>query len=139
MTPPHQPRSGVQAQEDQVMSSVALTLSSTRSDIVGTQRSFTAPVGGKLLVSATFDINYGTANDVLGGGLVVDGGNVAGKVIMQRSVTGRVFATRSWVVQVAAGTHSMQLQAWIGSGSGTNHTTVIDNTGYTWQFTPGAK
>ena len=39
----------------------------------------------------------------------------------------------------AAGTHSMQLQAWIESGSGTSHTTVEDNTGYTWQFTPGAK
>ena len=67
--------------------------------------------------------------------------NVPGRAALTArvQVLGGQSITLGEAVQVAAGTHSMQLQAWIGSGSGTNHTTVIDNTGYTWQFTPGAK
>ena len=67
--------------------------------------------------------------------------NVPGRAALTArvQVLGGQSITLGEAVQVAAGTHSMQLQAWIGSGSGTSHTTVEDNTGYTWQFTQGAK
>lgn len=121
----------------QVNASALLTLTGTPTDIVGATATITPSVAGKLFVHGTFDFSVGTAGEMLGGSLNVDGTNQTAQVLLAGSVS-RATISRSWTVSLTSGSHTIKLQANRVTGTGATHSINQTHTGFSYQFVPSA-
>ena len=121
----------------QINSTANLTLTATPTDITGATVTFTAAAAGKLRVNATFDFSLAVAAEIVGGYLNVDGTNQAQQPLLSGSLQ-RAAVSKSWVVSLAAGSHTVKLQAARVTGSNTGHSVNSIHTGFTYTFHPGA-
>jgi hypothetical protein len=119
----------------EVHATASQALGSTVQDLPGTTLTFTPTVAGKLLVIGSFDITCADAAGTVTGYLNVDGTALT-PVAVRAGWSGRAMLTRHWVVPLTAAAHTIKLQAQC-TGS-TSENTWGTNTGFSYQFVPGA-
>lgn len=97
----------------------ALSLTTSLQDITGCSKTFSVVGAHSIaLCFATFDnaSTVGTGNNVGVGSLVVDGSLQTGEAHWDDR-TSRTTAYQSWTVSLAAGSHTIKLQAKTGGGT----------------------
>lgn len=98
------------------------TSSTTVADITGCTSTFTPAVASVAKVTAVFDSDPDTANDLFSFFLDVDGVDASGAAVHQSATSGnnRQSIAMTWLVALTAAAHTLKLQVQRSSGSGTN-------------------
>lgn len=94
--------------------------SGAETDITGATITLTPAIASMALVLGTFDIDGGTAVDIFVGLLDVDGTNEGAAVVYGVPTAGgdRKSLCQHWIVPLTAASHTLKLQAYRASGTG---------------------
>lgn len=127
---------GFQPTIGRIDSTVDTTINSgTPADITGATVTFTVLVASYLWVMASFDIDPATINNIFVGYLNVDGANQTQQVVKGAPTAGnnRAVCAQSWLISLAAGSHTIKLQGSRASGAG-SATFAKPHTGFTYML-----